>query len=129
MRTIEPRTILLDFDGTTIFHSWPHMSDPVPGAVEMIKRLISSGHKIILHTNRAGIQLDDAIEFFRNNDIPLFAINENPDFESGSRKIYGHLVIDDHNLGMPMTYDPSIHPKPFVNWHRVREYLLINKYI
>jgi hypothetical protein len=128
-KNIEPRVILLDFDGTLAFHDFPALGDEVPDAIPIVKRLQDAGHKLILHTCRSGMQLDEAVEWCRNRDIVFFAVNENPDFETGSRKVYSHLEVDDHSLGVPLTYNPEVHKKPFVNWHRVREWLLINKYI
>jgi hypothetical protein len=129
MKKIEPKTILVDFDGTLAFHCWPALGDEVPDAVNVVKRLADAGHKIILFTNRSGRELEDALAFCEHREIPLHAVNENPEFETGSRKIYGHAVIDDHSAYVPLIYNPAIHDKPFVNWQRIKEWLLINNYL
>jgi hypothetical protein len=128
-RNIEPHVFLIDFDGCVVTHDFPHIGEEVEGAVEVLKKMHNAGHKLILHTCRAGIQLDDAIEWFKNREIELFAVNENPSFETGSRKIYGHWHIDDHNFGSPLKYDPSVHKREFVDWGRINNLLLIKNLI
>lgn len=128
-KQIEPRTFLIDFDGTCVLHDFPQVGDEVEGAVEVLNRLQQAGHKLILHTCRHGVNLMDAVEWFKNREIDLFAVNENPDFETGSRKVYGSIVIDDHNLGSPIKYDPSVHQKEFVDWYRIKNLLIIKNLI
>ena len=43
----------IDFDGTIVEHEYPLIGNPVPGALETMKDLIASGHKIILWTMRS----------------------------------------------------------------------------
>jgi hypothetical protein len=116
--------ILIDFDATVVSNDYPFMGDEIPGAVRILKRLRQEGHDLILFTMRADNLLDDALEWFKNRDIELFAVNSNPMFETGSRKIYGHVVIDDHNLGIPLTHDLDFHKKPFVDWESVEDMLI-----
>jgi len=63
-----------------------------------------TGDPIIM--NVTGLFLDDAVNWFKENDIPLYGINENPTQKNwtNSQKAYGHLYIDDCALGCPMNY-------------------------
>jgi hypothetical protein len=129
MKKIEPRTVLIDFDGTICTHEWPALGVEVPDAFPILRRLFDAGHTMILFTNRSGKELDDAIAFCGERGIEFHEVNQNSSFETGSRKIYGHAVIDDHNVYVPLIYNPAIHAKPFVNWQRIKEWLLINNYL
>ena len=64
--------ITLDFDNTCALEDFPLVGADVPYAVEVLKRLVSNGVKLILWTCRQNEQLKDAVEWFRRNDIPFF---------------------------------------------------------
>ena len=114
--------IAVDFDGTCVTHEYPKVGKDI-GAAPVLKKLIKEGHQLILHTMRDGKELDDAVQWFNKNGIPLYGINENPSRSrwTTSPKIFAHLYIDDAALGMPMvTYDSSLAPhRPYVNWKSV----------
>jgi hypothetical protein len=66
----------------------------------------------------------DAEQWFKDNDIPLFGSNENPDATwTTSPKVFAHLYIDDMALGMPLKIDYTISNRPFVDWIKVRQLL------
>lgn len=86
--------ICIDFDGTCVTHEFPKVGKDI-GAVPVLKKLVEAGHKLILFTMRSnrhvpnetgdptimdvtGMFLDDAVNWFKQNDIPLYGINENP---------------------------------------------------
>lgn len=86
--------ICIDFDGTCVTHEFPKVGKDI-GAVPVLKKLVEAGHKLILFTMRSnrpvpnetgdptimdvtGMFLDDAVNWFKQNDIPLHGINENP---------------------------------------------------
>lgn len=129
---IKPLILLVDFDGTLCTHEFPKIGKDI-GAVPVLKELVDAGHKLILHTIRCnsekGNYLEEASEWFRQNEIPLYGINDNPTQHSwsSSRKIYGNYSIDDLNLGTPLKFDPSISSRPFVDWVKVRELLVEQK--
>ena len=76
---------------------------------------------------RSGKELDDAVEWFEQNDIPLWGINENPTQNwSTSHKQYAHLYIDDTALGCPLRHDSWMCKSPYVDWVKVRQYLISN---
>lgn len=87
-------------------------------AFETLKALQSKGHKLILWTFRHGKELDEAVEFCRENGVEFFAINENYKGESEevgfSRKIGADIFIDDRNIGGFLGWDKvwqMLHPE------------------
>ena len=109
--------IAIDFDGTCVTHDYPRIGKDI-GATEVLKRLIKSGHKLILNTMRSGKELQDAIDWFKENDIELYGANKNPSQKSwtNSPKVYAHMYIDDAALGCPLKMDLNLSNRPFVDW-------------
>jgi hypothetical protein len=116
--------IAIDFDGTCVTHDYPRVGKDI-GAVPVLKKLTDSGHQLILNTMRSGDELADAIQWFIDNDIPLYGVNENPTQKSwtASPKVYAHLYIDDAALGCPLMFDNAVSNRPFVNWELVDQYI------
>lgn len=134
--------IAVDFDGTCVTHEFPNVGKDI-GAARVLKKLTNNGHKIILYTMRSrrregAIDVDsdelypttqgtdvlqDAIDWFKKNDIPLYGINTNPTQKNwtDSPKPYAHLYIDDAALGIPLKLDYN--KRPYVNWEAVEEML------
>ncbi len=127
----------IDFDGTCVKHEFPDMGADI-GAVPVLKKLVEQGHQLILWTMRSklpfnGIKtLDEAVDWFKNNEIPLWGINENPTQRntswSDSKKQFANLYIDDAALGCPLTCDInygnlSIDGRPYVDWVQVEQLL------
>ena len=118
--------IAVDFDGTCVVHDFPLIGEPMPGAVETLKKLIAAGHKIILWTCRENHPTDpdskflfDAERWFEFHEIELFGVNATPpeaEFRESEgvtiRKAFAHIYIDDRNLG------------GFPGWNVVEEMLL-----
>jgi hypothetical protein len=123
--------ICVDFDGTCVTHEFPNVGKDI-GAVPVLKKLVANGHKLILFTmrsNRAiknptgddsimdvkGLFLDDAVNWFKKNNIPLYGIQENPTQKNWttSPKAHAGLYIDDAALGIPLIYRKDY---PFVDW-------------
>jgi hypothetical protein len=121
--------ICVDFDGTCVTHSYPYIGKEI-GSEPILKRLTDAGHRLILFTMRSKTQLDEAVAWFSENNIPLFGVQTNPTQSAwtSSPKAYGHLYIDDSALGCPLSSNPIYHDKPFVDWVKVEE-LLIEKQI
>lgn len=114
----------IDFDGTCVTHDYPRIGKDI-GAVYVLKRLVNSGHKLILNTMRSGVELQEAVNWFKENGIELYGANENPTQKSwtNSPKVYAHLYIDDAALGCPLKMDLNLSNRPFVDWEVVA-YLL-----
>lgn len=132
--------INIDFDGTCTTHAFPAIGKDI-GAVPILKKSVSSGHRLILFTMRSNKKgtslvtnktefggLSDAVKWFEDNDIPLCGIQTNPTQSSWteSPKSYAPLMIDDSALGCPLKTDFSISDRPFVDWSKVED-LLISK--
>ena len=131
----------IDFDGTCVSHDFPNVGKDI-GAVPVLKRLVNNGHNLILFTMRGdrfekkptkdesiqnvtGLFLTDAINWFKDNDIPLYGIQTNPTQHNWttSPKSYAHLMIDDSALGCPLKYNLEISERPFVCWETIERYL------
>lgn len=138
--------IAIDFDGTCVTHDFPDIGKDI-GAVPVLKKLIQNGHKLILYTMRSDIEnpksedknihtqggnyLTDAVKWFNENGIELFAIQQNPQQKlwTNSPKCYAQLYIDDAALGIPLKQYISISKRPFVDWEEVEILLQIQGYI
>lgn len=125
----------IDFDGTCVKHEFPEVGESVDHAVRVMRNLISKGHRLILFTMRSDIEnpkskdeniipkggnyLTAAVNWFKDNDLPLYGIQVNPTQKSWthSPKAYCHLYIDDAALGCPLIYPEG--EKPHVNWIKV----------
>lgn len=130
----EEMIIAIDFDGTCVTHEFPKVGRDI-GATPVLKKLVEQGHKLILYTMRDNVKktyslkdgstlccntLEDAVNWFRENDIPLFGINSNPTQRrwTKSPKIFAHLYIDDAALGIPLTANCET-DRPYVDWAKV----------
>lgn len=95
--------IAVDFDGTIVEHDYPAIGKEKLFAFQVLKELQKRGFLLILWTYRAGKELDEAVEFCKNNGIEFYAVNKNyPEEvidENISRKINADIYIDDKNLG------------------------------
>lgn len=117
--------IAVDFDGTCVTHEYPRVGRAI-GAESVLRDLVEAGHQLILWTMRSGDTLADAVAWFEAAEIPLFAVNENPQQRSWttSPKAFAQLCIDDAALGVPLT-EGLPGERPFVDWKRVRKLLPI----
>lgn len=127
----------IDFDGTCVTHEFPNIGKDI-GAVPVLRDIVAAGHKLILFTMRSNMQkgmvnepglqptfgshLDAAVNWFKENEILLFGINENPTQKewTSSPKPYCHIYIDDAALSAPLKFDWVLSDSPFINWARVR---------
>lgn len=122
--------IVIDFDGTCVRHEYPKVGSDI-GAVPVLKRLVQDGHNLILFTMRSRKELDDAINWFAVNEIPLYGIQYNPTQTvwTSSNKCYGQLYIDDAALGAPLKRDkdPDLEDsRPYIDWNAVESILEID---
>jgi hypothetical protein len=138
--------IAIDFDGTCVTNDFPIIGSDI-GAVPILRKLIASGHKLILTTVRSdrvscaepsdktiqnvqGTFLTDAVNWFKKHEIPLYGVQKHPTQHewTTSPKPYAQLYIDDCSLGCPIKEDTSISNLPFVDWEKV-EKMLIEQHI
>ena len=124
-------TIAIDFDGTCVMHEYPKIGKENEGCVDVLKELVREGHKLILYTMRSGKCLKEAKDWFKEREIPLWGVNENPTQNAwtASPKIYANMYIDDAACGCPLIYDKSKASRPFVDWDAVKIILLRNGFI
>lgn len=135
--------IAIDFDGTCVSHEFPEIGKNI-GAEIVLKALAEEGHKIILYTMRSHPSqktkeagkvgmisterdtLQEAVNWFEKNSVPLFGINENPTQHSwtDSPKPYAHIYIDDAALGVPLISSAITgFSRNCVNWFAVTNLL------
>lgn len=147
---------LVDFDGTCI-PSLPESGycNVDTGAERVLKRIVNSGHKIVLWTCRNDspnnpfnvrddeTSLDEAIKWFEDRNIPLYGINEYDEEEKyvgDSRKLYGEYMIDDSAIGTPLSwgtleyvsYETGEIKKDYthcVDWNTIEKILINNALI
>lgn len=125
----------VDFDGTCTTHEFPNVGQDI-GAIPVLKRLVQAGHQLILFTMRSSLRgispvtdkdedggLNDAINWFKTNNIPLYGIQTNPTQAkwTSSPKAYCHLYIDDAALCCPLIFGK--HSRPYVDWLEVEKEL------
>lgn len=110
--------IIIDFDGTSVSHAYPYIGKDI-GAIPVLRKLITAGHKLILFTMRDKTQLEDAVNWFITNEINLYGIQRNPTQNrwTTSPKAYGQLIIDDAAIFAPLKFDPTISNRPFIDWN------------
>ncbi len=99
-----PLKIAVDFDGTIVEHRYPDIGKEILFAFDTLRALQKQKHLLILWTYRSGKELDEAVEFCRQNGIEFYAVNKSyPEEEFNenyaSRKIEADLFIDDRNIG------------------------------
>ena len=118
--------IAVDFDGTCITHKYPEIGKDI-GAEPVLKRLVASGHLLILWTMRSGKYLREAVQWFEERGISLYGVNNNPSQKewTTSPKVYAHMYIDDAALGVPlcMPQQDAENERPFVDWRAVENML------
>ena len=118
--------IVVDFDGTVVYHKYPVVGSDVPMAVEVLKELVKEGHRLILFTmrSRRNNTLRDATDWFEEKGIELFGVQRHPDqgIWTDSPKAYGQIIIDDAALGAPLQV--SDEGDAYVDWVKIREILV-----
>lgn len=123
--------IAIDFDGTCVTHEYPKVGRDI-GAVSVLKKLVENKHQLLLWTMRSDKALEEAVNWFKENDIPLYGVNTNPQQKewTNSPKAYAQLYIDDAALGCPLienNYPNSkIIERSYVDWKSV-ELMLFQK--
>lgn len=110
--------IAIDFDGTVVTHDYPRVGRELEHCAVTLRTLAANGHRLILNTMRGGKELQDAVAWFKERDIPLYGVNKHPEQDTwaSSPKVYASLYLDDAALGCPLTRDPHFHNRPFVDW-------------
>jgi hypothetical protein len=118
------KIVCVDFDGTCVMHEYPKIGEDVPNAVNVLKQLNENKVKIILWTIRSGEALQEAVNWFVEREIEIWAVNKNPSqrFWSKSPKAYAPVYIDDAALGCPLK-PSSDGNRPFADWFEIERLL------
>lgn len=123
-KPIDPRglTIAVDFDGTVVKHRYPNVGPDI-GAAPVLKALVRKGARLILFTMRSGKELQDAVDWYAQRQIPLFGIQTNPEQKSWttSPKAFADIYIDDAALGAPLVENVQRHVRPWIDWNQVEK--------
>ena len=116
--------IAVDFDGTCVTHEYPYIGQDV-GAVPVLQELVEQGHNLILYTMRSGKLEKEAVAWFKEHNIPLYAVNTNPTQKKWTKspKVHADVYIDDSALGCPLIHSMNA-SRPYVDWVKVREWLI-----
>jgi len=99
-----PLKIAVDFDGTIVEHKYPEIGKEILFAFDTLRALQKKKHMLILWTYRAGVELDEAVDYCKRNGVEFYAVNKSyPEEEFDeylmSRKIDADVFIDDRNIG------------------------------
>lgn len=99
------KTYAIDWDGTIVKNgSFPSIGEIKPNFINVAKRIIDNGDRIIIWTCRGGKEQYKAItDKLNENGITDFLINEDyPDikkrFKDQSPKVFADIYIDDRGL-------------------------------
>ena len=100
MDTKGNRIIAVDFDGTLHTGTWPEIGDVNMNVFNFCRNEQLNGSRLILWTNRAGEQLEDAVAWCKERGLEFDAVNENlPElielYGNDCRKINADIYIDD----------------------------------
>lgn len=90
----------IDFDGTLAYTRFPEIISANDKMIAFVKTLKAMGHKVILWTSRTGRDLQDAVEWCRQQGLVFDSVNKPlPEqverWENDTRKIYADYYIDD----------------------------------
>ena len=117
---LEGKVFAVDFDGTCVTHQFPEVGTDI-GAQGVLRRIVDEGGKLILWTMRSDQYLQEAVEWFEKNHLPLYGVQSNPTQVEWTKspKAYAHCYIDDAALGCPLAIPEDTDKRPYVDWEKV----------
>lgn len=73
---------------------------------------------------RSGEYLQDAVNWFQEREIKIWAVNQNPEQKSWTQspKAYAPVYIDDAAIGCPLKFS-SDGNRPFADWVEIEKLL------
>lgn len=98
------KIIAIDFDNTLAKTEFPNIIKPNHKLIHVLKQHQNTGDKLILWTCRNGINLKNALDFCKKQNLTFDAVNQNlPEniVKFGgidNRKIFADIYIDDHSV-------------------------------
>ena len=129
--------IHLDFDGTVVEFDYPRIGKLNPGCEEVVQKLRSAGHEIVLNTYRADLNdgtLEEAHVFLK--EIGIFSMNQ--EIKTNEKKVKSPewnllsfienkvLFIDDDTPNIPLRPCVECHLK-MVDWLEIDKQFLAYK--
>ena len=88
--------IAVDFDGTLSNGHYPHIGQPNKPLFDALIKLKAQGHDIVLWTCRENAQLQNAVDWCKEQGLEFDAVNRNvPWIGFYSRKVCADVYIDD----------------------------------
>lgn len=92
--------IAVDFDNTIAKTEYPKIIAPIPETIEFLRKAKANGAEIILNTCREEKELQEALDWCKENNVPIDRANENSPtriklWGNDCRKIGADLYIDD----------------------------------
>lgn len=88
--------IAVDFDHTLSNAGYPNIGQPNRPLFDILIKLKAQGHNIILWTCREDIQLQQAVDWCKEQGLEFDAVNENVPWTGFySRKVCADVYIDD----------------------------------
>ena len=95
--------IAVDFDNTLAVTRYPEIIEPIDLTCDLIRKAKENGATIILWTCREGKELEDALNWCKENNVPIDYANENaPErikkWNNDCRKIGADIYIDDRAI-------------------------------
>lgn len=97
--------IAVDFDGTLCDSKYPDCGEPIVQTVEFISECKNLGAVIVLWTCREGDSLQAALDWCKDNNVPIDYANQNvperiKSWGNDCRKIGADYYIDDKAVGI-----------------------------
>ena len=91
------KTIAVDFDGTLCYSEWPNCGQPNHALIAYLQKWKQDGNKLIFRTCHAGDALSKAVDWCKEHNLELDAVNDNlPEiielYGSNSRKITAIII-------------------------------------
>ena len=126
--------IYLDFDGTIVEHQFPIIGKHNPGSFEVIHKLQTAGHEIILNTYRIEIDiasLEESLIYLNSSNIiaPIHKYTNHKihpaewDIEAFIKKEI--IYIDDISKNIPLI-DAEASIGKMVNWNEIDQIFIKN---
>ncbi len=97
----EIHTVSTAFDGTLCNGMWPGIGTPNHDLINLLIDYKHRGKTLILDTHRQGFQLEQALEWCKNQGLEFDYVNENPPevidlYGYNPRKLWADMQIDYH---------------------------------
>lgn len=99
------KVVAVDFDNTIAKTEYPKIIEPISEVIDLLRELKKKGATIILWTCREGDVLKEALDWCKENDVPIDLVNENDKSRTeywgcDCRKIGADLYIDDKSFSL-----------------------------